>query len=264
MAKLDFYQRAEKLGHSVDALKKGLTINSVVSVPNVETLREIYDDGLEAHERDAREQAMFGHIPVTSAADDMSTAGITRRVQAHVYGNSPLSDADRKAIQGAFPMSIMAVSSEDQTWTGLTNLGVSTSPVILNYGTLTMADQSYAVIQNTSLSLTADALVRQGTAPSSQSDFNILGVTGANGGQGATGSTGSNGTNGKNGNCSSAGIAGDSGQNGTTGGTGGIGVYGYNGGNGLPSLSANITFATGFTGATNITVFTQSGNGGTG
>lgn len=264
MKKLSFYERAEKLGHSAEGLKAGHKIASVISIPNIEELRKLLDDGSSDEDRAKREETLFGHIPLTSPETDTSDAGLLRRVHSYVYGNGALADSDREIIGQAFPLDVFAESAANVTYDVPTNLGTSQLMITLNYGTVTINDQACVSVYNSTLNYTMDTLVRNGTPPAGMGDFNILGVTGGTGPAGAAGATGGNGSTGKAGNCSSAGIAGDSGQNGTvgnTGGTGGVGVAGFDG---LPSMPATITINQSIQNTNSIIVFTASGGGGTG
>lgn len=258
MKKLDFFARSEKLGHSAAALKKGESITSKISVPSIERLKEIFDNGGTPEEKISRTQNLFGKAAKGNVNDDF-----LQRVNNYLFGDTPLNEGDTALLSQAFPMELTAVSADDYTFNGRNDLGTSQSPVILNYGTVTMNDQAYITIQNTPLQFTCDTLVRNGSAPSGYGDFNILGATGGVGNTGETGTTGGNGSGGKNGNCSSAGIAGDSGQNGSPGNKGGTGGTGFTGSQGLPSQMAEITITTALN-AASLTILTRSGTGGQG
>jgi hypothetical protein len=260
MQKLSFYERAEKLGHSVASLKAGNKISSVISVANVDELKKLLDHGESESERANRELNLFrDQIDPNSHTTD----GLLRKVNAYVYGNGSLSSSDRQLVDAAFPLQVLAVSDNNPVFTVPTDLGTSQTLIVANYGTATIEDQACLNVHNSTLELTMDNLIRNGTAPQGLGDFNILGVPGNTGNQGATGATGGEGSNGTNGYCSSAGIAGPGGTNGKEGNQGQQGVQGEQGGPGLPSMAATITINQSIQGP-KIVVYTQSGAGGTG
>lgn len=264
MPKQTFFQRAEKLGHSVDRLKAGYAIRSHVTIPDVDALRDFLDDGSDSDARAVNETRLCGDDPPPPQSD-ASQGAILRRVHAFVYGNTELSDQDRELVSQAFPMQLEAVSDPaPQTYSGRNVLATSGNPVVFNFSTVTFNDQAYVTIYNTPLTFTCDNIVRNGAPPTGFGDFNILGATGGTGTTGPVGSAGGAGGGGKDGNCSSAGIAGDSGQNGNTGTVGNTGTSGGTGNAGLASLPATITITNGFTGTSNLIVLTRSGTGGIG
>ena len=166
MKKSGFYERAERLGHSVKQLRAGYAVRSTVTVPDVDALRDFMDDGSDAEGRARNESRLCGHAPVSSADDDPSEAALMRRVQAYVYGNAELGDDDRDRIASAFPMQVQAESLANQSYpAGQTVLGTSQGPVTLNYGTVTFANQAYVTIYNTPLTFTCDNIVRTGGPP---------------------------------------------------------------------------------------------------
>jgi hypothetical protein len=261
MEKLDFFERARKLGHTPAALKSGKSVRSELTLPDIDSLKDILSHGGTAKERSSQMETLFGD---TKMAKGDSQEAFMSRINSFLFGNADLADDDRSKLTQAFPMTVTAVSADDHTYgPGKNDLGTSQNLVILNYNNVTIADQGYVTIQNTPLQFTCDTLTRTGSAPSGHGDFNILGVTGGAQSQAGTGATGGNGSAGKKGNCSSAGIAGDSGQNGTAGKTGGTGGSGIQGNAGLPSQMAQITITTTLD-AASFTVLTRSGTGGQG
>jgi hypothetical protein len=263
---MNFYERAAKLGHSVDALKAGHQISSVISVPNVDELKNLMDDGSSPEERAAKHSAMFAAAPASKTAPtDAADPAVLNKVHEYVFGNGELSDADRKLIEPAFPVNVLAVSAANVTYNVPTTLGISQTLITLNYGTVTINDGACVNVYNSQLNYTMDTLIRNGKAPQGLGDFNILGVDGTSPTAPTTpGSTGSAGGNGQDGSCSSAGIAGPSGTNGSTGGVGGVGITGGNGSNGLPSKPATITINQSIQSASPIVIYTRSGAGGNG
>lgn len=258
MKKLNFYQRAAKLGHPAEGLRTGVT--AVLEVASVDALRELLDNGLSEAEREAREEELFGNVPRNTPGE----AGLLRRVQGYLYGNTPLSADDRERIKQAFPVKVFTESAEDPVLSGPNDWGTSVGLVIKNYGTVTMNDQAYVTIQNSPLQLTMDNLIRKGTPPAGWGDFNIRGATGPAVGASPAGSTGGDGGTGTNGDCSSVGIAGKSGSNGKPGSTGSTGPTGTAGNDGLASMNAEITVTTKISGASSIFISTRSGTGGVG
>jgi hypothetical protein len=262
MEKLNFYERAEKLGHSSESLKSGKSVKSTLTVPNITSLRELLSHGETSKERESNFDCLFGSI--TSLANNDSHEAFMMRVNGFLYGNTELSDDDHSRLSQAFPMDVYTASSETHDYAaGKNDLGTSQNLLLLNYSKVTIADKGYITIQNTPLRFTCDSLTRTGSAPTGYGDFNILGVTGGTPGQTDTGTTGGDGSDGNPGNCSSAGIAGASGQIGHVGKTGGTGGIGKQGGDGLPSLQAEIRISTSLD-AASLTVWTRSGTGGIG
>lgn len=263
----DFKARAQKLGHSLEALEQGMLIKSTITVPDIDKLKWFLDVGTSEPSRASLVGAMFkGMDNIGDPPDDPSEAGILRRVEEFLFGNGTLSDLDRERTGSLFPMDIGAVSgSPSGPIKGEWNLGVSQNLQIYNLATLDLEDGGYITIYNTPLQFTVQTLTRNGKAPSPFYDFNVFGATGTTGGAGTVGGTGGGGTAGTKGNCKGGGgISGDDGGPGSTGTTGATGQAGNQGGNGQPSLSTTITI-NGLTGnASVISVFTRSGTGGVG
>lgn len=248
------------MGHSAEGLQKGHKIASVVTVPNIDELKALLDDGSAPEEKAEKEQHLFAGC--TQKTDAQST--LLRKVQSYVYGNGTLSFEDHQQLKDAFPMEVYTESAANITYSGNVSLGVSQLMVILNYGAVTMNDQAYVTVQNSGLSYTMDTFTRIGSAPAGYGDFNVLGLNGGAGAIGAQGGTGSPGGTGKNGNCSSAGIAGDSGTNGGGGDAGKPGGTGDTGEDGLPSMAATITINQALLSNSSFVVYTASGAGGVG
>jgi len=259
--KLNFRERAAKLGFSADLLKPGIEIKTAIQVPDIETLRFMLDFGETEAERAANAKILFGDIPLTDPDKDASEAGILRRVDEYLYGNGILAAVDRQRITQLFPMTLNVLLADDKTISGKWDL---TGIPVVDVGTLTMQNQSYIVTNASALTFTADNIVRNGTPPATFSDFNILGSTGATGATGTQPGPGSAGQGGSKGTCKSPGVAGNPGGPGTTGGTGSTGGPGAPGRTGGSSQQATIVITNGFTGAQTLSIVTRSGTGGVG
>lgn len=264
----DFKARARKLGHSIEALERGMLIKSQILVPNIEELKWLLDVDTTPDSRRRLVKALFeGTAKVGNAEHDVSEAGILRRVEMFLYGNESLSSVDRERTASLFPMTVDAVSGTppnpvNSEW----NLGTSLGNLqVYNLTTLDMENGGYITIYNTPLQFTVQTLTRNGSAPSPYSDFNIFGATGATGGAGGIGGTGGGGRAGTAGTCKGGGgISGDDGGPGSTGTTGADGAGGFQGNPGLSSQTTQITI-NGLTGsASTVTIFTRSGTGGAG
>ncbi|WP_298739202.1 hypothetical protein [uncultured Chitinophaga sp.] len=258
---LNFYERAERLGHSVEALKGGQAIISSLMIPDIDRLKEVLGgDVTEPVLREKRLRDLFGDKLVSPAEDDGSETAILNRVQRFIYGNDPLSDLDRQRTKHLFPFEVKAASYPDQRITEKWDL-TDKGPVVLNIGKLTLEDGGYIVIHNTALTFYADVIERNGSAKTqSMYDINILGATGATGCTGSAGNEGGVGGPGVNGQCNAEpGKRGETGQRGATGGTGSPG------GDGLPSLAASIMIGKSIGGSTQqLHIMTRSGTGGAG
>jgi hypothetical protein len=263
----DFKKRAQRLGHSVEALERGAFIRSSISIVNIDELKNFLQVGTTRESRDQLVKDLFAGIPPAGPAEhDVSYVGILRRAKEYLFGNTPLSSHDRERTASLFPMTIDTVSgSPPNPITGEWNLGTSANLQIYNVNTLDLEQGGYITVHNTPIIFTVQSLTRNGSAPSPFADFNIFGVTGAAGSAGTGGGTGGDGTKGSGGNCTGGGgIAGDNGgagNTGTDGATGGVGAQGLTG---LPSLTAQITLNGIIGAASALSVFTRSGTGGAG
>ncbi len=264
--KLNFYQRAEKLGHSIERLKAGETIWSTITISDIDTLKLFLDEGLTPAECEKLAEELFGNIPVTDPEKDASAGGILRRVEGFLYGSMPLSDLDRERTKSLFPVTIDAISAQDPPPINTPqNLGTGGTMAYVNYQTMTLENGGYFIIYNKPLTFAVDTLIRNGGGAGQFFDINIFGATGGAGNPGSVGGTGGKGGDGSNGTCSSPGIAGNSGGPGNTGTSGSTGSAGFTGLDGAPSMLANITITTSITGtAPVLTVATRSGTGGAG
>lgn len=266
MSRLNFFERAAKFGHSLEELRAGRAVNSVISVSTIEDLRTLLDDGCTPAERAERDQLLFGDMPIGPALDgtiDNSDAAIMRRIHGFLYGNAELLPSDREIIKSSFPMPVEASSLENHTYEKPTTIGTSLPIVIKNYATVTINDGACVNIYNSELQFTMDTLIRKGSPPAGLGDFNIFGVNGATGGTGPTGTNQGKATNGGNGTCSSCGIASTAGGTGDPGKPGGTGQPGDRGKDGLPSKAASITITKDIQ-AASVIIYTMSGAGGQG
>lgn len=264
MKNSNFYKRAEKLGQSVEMLKSGIKISSEICLLNVDELKNILDDGSSSEKREAKEDALFGHISIENESI-VTDKAIMRRVNSFVYGNRELADSDRKIINGAFPITIKAVSAKNITYDVPEHLGTSLPLVIHNYKTVTMNDGGCAIVNNSQLEYNMDHLIRNGAPPSGYGDFNIFGVDGSKGQDvNGTGTNQPKGENGPHGNCSSCGIADSPGGPGVPGLGGGHGPGGNRGYNGLPSKAASFTINFDIQVASKVVFLSKTGSGGQG
>jgi hypothetical protein len=268
-----FRQRAEMLGHDIDALTAGEEVSSTVTVEDIDELRDLLHDGLSPQARSERGADMrqrLGSLIGPQAQGEGE--GLDKRAEAYVYGDEPLSQPDRELLDQVFPLTLQATSLADKTLAAgeAWNLGTSTAPQVINLGTLTMEPGSSILAYNTVVNLSVETLVRNGGGSASGSvnyDIGIFGKTGSTGTPIAAAPSGAAGNGGSNGNCEVSGSEpGDSGGPGAGGGTGITGGAGNAGGNGSPSLSSSIEIgAGGITGSSPaLTVMTRSGTGGRG
>lgn len=262
--KLSFLERAQRLGHSVELLEKGIPVSSTITVENVEQLKAAVLQSNPFAGPDLAKQ-LFGAIPLTSEKDDRSAAGTLRRVEEYIYGNGELSDGDRERIQYAFPMKLDAISIPTWTPTGPVKINNPAQKQTYNVGTLTLNQGIYISVYSTSFTLCVDNVVRNGNNgnPNAYGDINIYGMTGATGKNGDPGNTGATGSVGTGSSCTVSGS--EPGANGGPGGTGGTGLTGSNGKNGddgQPSYDATINITKSVTG--NLYIFSKSGTGGQG
>lgn len=258
---MTFYDRAKLLGHSAEDLKNGLTVRSEWVCKTLEELKEkmllLAPGDVESIGRQ-----LFAGIPCND--NDVSAEGVTRRVNEYIYNDAKLSDADRKAAQNAFPVTINLTSVANYTPTVPVLIHNPSSPQVFNYETLTLNDQIYINVYNTIVTYTMDKFVRNGSSGNNAlGDINILGFTGATGASVDSGSTGGTGSDGQKGTCKDGGgISDKPGGNGGKGHTGGTGDPGNNGSDGLPSYAATITISSEITG--NLFMIARSGTGGAG
>lgn len=259
-----FEERVIKLGLGDPTHWLCEEIDALIIVESVDDLKEMLDLGNDQATREAQVKALFEGV---APGNDQDSAFL-RRVHEFVFGGAQLSDEDRKAVDSAFPLEVSVVAAPDKKINSRWDLGKSTSPVVVNIGTLTIEQGGYITIENTVLTFNVDTIVRNGnTGSGNLGDFNILGVAGANGSTGPTPAAPGQAQSGNPGSCSSAGIAGPGGGNGSTGATGTVGGPGTKGGDGLPSMPATITINKGIQlgpNASQIIIRTQSGPGGAG
>jgi hypothetical protein len=260
----NFYKKASQLGHDVEKLKKGESFDHIVKVKDIEELKALFHDN----------QLDTAHSSGSGGVDEESfptmALKLAQKAQDYVFKNSPLSDEDRSHLKSSFPMEVRTMSLPDKTlppgyvW----DLGTSTSPVVVNLGTLTMEAGSSIKIANTVLNMSVETLIRNaGTTTGANYDLGIFGVTGVTPPQAGQGIAGGTGANGRPGDCQSGGgIAGNDGGPGATGHNGGTGLQGQTGGQGLAALTATIKIGSGGIGgsANQFVITTRSGDGGQG
>jgi hypothetical protein len=249
--------------HGIPVTAGGKLVKTTTVVQNVDQLRSLFDHGFDEAGREAHFQALFGGV----STPESTGASTAQRLAAHVVGNADLSDEDKAAVAGAFPMTVNVLASpetaEPITVSSRYVLNSGTGPTIVSFSDVILEQGGYFVCEGSILSFTCTTLTRNGNSGStSVADFNILGVTPATPSTPAAPATPGQAAAGANGDCSSAGIAGRSGSNGNPGAPGTPGAAGAPGGTGIASQAATIKI----TGTLNnaITIYSQSGNGGNG
>jgi hypothetical protein len=258
-----FEERVAKLGLGDPAHWLCEEIDALIIVEDIDGLKNALDLGLDKTAREAHVKALFEGV--TQGSDTESA--LLRRVHEFIFGNAELSADDRKLVESAFPLELGVIAAPDKTINSQWHLGRSTSPQVVNVGTLTIEQGGYITIENTLLTFNVETIIRNGNTGSDNGDFNILGVAGGPGGTGTTPNAPGQAQNGNPGNCSSAGIAGSPGGNGWTGATGTIGGTGGKGSDGLPSMPATININKGVQLGPNVSqiiIKTMSGAGGAG
>ncbi|WPV64825.1 hypothetical protein [Chitinophaga sp. LS1] len=252
--KLSFKERAERLGHSLELLEKGIPVTTFITVKDVDQLKEITNLFIDRENNPNIGAQLFGNVPLTDVQNDRTAAGTLRRVNEFIYGDAELHPADRERIKGAFPMQIQATSESNYTPTGPETFNSPVIPLTFNYGTVTLNQGVYINFYNTVVNgFTMDTLVRNGDNGNSEiGDFNIFGTNGSKGSKGTCTVSGSE-----------PGDKGGNGGNGTAGATGGAGNPG---GPGLASCQAIFTINNAITTSTGkpVVFFTRSGTGGSG
>lgn len=262
---LSFLERAERLGHSTELLKQGVSVTSIITVETVEQLKATILQGNQFASPELGQQ-LFGAIPLTDPDHDRTAAGTIRRVEQYIYSKDyELGDADRQRIKGAFPMKLEAISIPTWTPTGPVSINNPAQKQTYNVGTLTLNQGIYINVYSTSFLLCVDNVIRNGNNgnPTAYGDINIYGMTGATGKNGDPGNTGATGSAGTGSSCTVSGS--EPGANGGPGGTGGTGLTGTNGidgSDGQPSYDATINITGSVTG--NLYIFSKSGTGGQG
>ncbi|MEZ4989150.1 MAG: hypothetical protein R2824_02010 [Saprospiraceae bacterium] len=133
-SKTTFYDRAKKYGHSIEALKAGMTVSSTITVNNVDQLKHIFNEHIVDPDSKIG-KLLFEGIPAADDADG-SMSGVLRRVQAFIYQDAELSAMDRQKIANGFPMEVELTSAENYTPTAPVSINSPTQPKVYNYGTL--------------------------------------------------------------------------------------------------------------------------------
>jgi hypothetical protein len=265
-----FFELAAQMDHDVDALRAGEELETTCVAADVDKLRELLAGDEAPDARVARTERLKRRAPELLDASVVTEAALLRRVEAYIYGDEPLSDADRSRIAAAFPVHLRAISAVDKTLAPgeVWNLGSSAPPVVVNLGKLTMQPGSSIVVHNTVLALNVETLVRNGAvgAGGANYDLAVLGATGATPTPGKPGESGGVGSPGIQGDCSGPGVAGNSGGPGKAGATGARGGVGKPGEAGRPALTATISIKPGgITGSSpRFVILTRSGTGGAG
>lgn len=263
--KLNFWERAARLGHSIEDLKAGKAVTSEIIIENMEQFKTFVEMGMTPEEMKDLAQDLFGNIPPTDPKTDATESDIIRRVEGYLYGVAPLYPEDEERTEHIFPFTIGALSQETIVVDGPRDLGTGGTMAEVNAGTIEFRDGGYYVCHNKALTFHVDTLIRNGGGTGTFYDINILGATGATGDPGSQPSEGGGGTAGKKGTCKSPGIAGNNGETGSEGHTGVVGGQGGPGRDGSPSLGATITIKVEVTGTKlPLRIYTRSGAGGPG
>ncbi len=189
-----FFNIAMNIGQNIEVLKNGETISSILSINNIDALKELAL-GLDI---------TFETTP--PIADGNMLLSLEDKLFAYVFNNISLSDEDRIKISAIFfPIGLKVVSTKNRVieTNEVLDFGTSQDLVIHNYDTLTMETGASMKIANTPLILLAQTLViKTGNVPLKNYDLGILGITGntppkkpkaANGCEGEKGSDGGNG-----------------------------------------------------------------------
>src|ERR1700752_3505438 len=258
-----FEERVAKLGLGDPGTWLTEEIDALIRIENIDTLKEMLDLGFDQPAREAHVHRLFEGV----AQPGDPESALLRRVDEFVFGNAELSADDRQLVESAFPLELGVIAAPNKTINSEGHLGRSTSPQVVNVGTLTIEQGGYVTIENTLLTFNVDTIIRNGNTGNPNGDFNILGVAGKAGTTPPTPDTPGQAQNGNPGNCSSAGIAGRPGGNGSTGATGTIGRTGEKVADGLESMPATINIAKGIQLGPNvaqIVIRTMSGAGGAG
>lgn len=250
----NFLKRATDLGQDIEKLKNGQVIDQIITVDSLAKLKALLNDGTTAN--------VNAKKPVS--ADQNAIVSIAEKVHDHIFFDSILEDNDISYLKRVFPVDVRTVTAGDKTlqpgevW----DLGTSTSPVVVNLGTLTMQAGSSIKIANTVLDMMVDTLVVNTGSTTSPYDLGIFGVKGITPPQAGPVKDADNGTVGSSGTCGpGGGVPGDNGGTGNTGQPGHDGNTGTVGGNGFPSLTSIIKIGN-ITG--NFRISTRSGDGGQG
>ena len=246
MNKLNFLERAAKLGHNVSALEAGQEQESELTIPDIDSLKALFhnsDSSIGQAEMSTIAQTQVSTQPSSSVDEPVS---LTHKMQAFLHNNGPLSESDRAMMGSIFPIKIKAVSIPSVTINSPTILGASQQPTLLNYGTITLTDTGIITVQGVSIVLNIDNFIRMGNPPATMGDINILGIKGMDGVPGMKGGNGPDG--GPNGN----------------GGNGANGQFGSHATDGLPSQEAIINIIQSVQSSSPIIVYTSTGAGGRG
>lgn len=150
--KSTFMTRASQIGHdSVTLATKGEQY-TVKKVASIDELRTLLGPGGET-ERKAFSKAV-GSAPASSAR---------HAAHQHVFGTGTLSAEHADFVEKSLPVEVKVASIENKTLqpNEVWDLGTSTTPVVINVGTLTMMKGSRIVIRNTALSFTCQKLIRE-------------------------------------------------------------------------------------------------------
>ncbi|MCZ8077617.1 MAG: hypothetical protein O9289_15205 [Rhodobacteraceae bacterium] len=258
---MNYLDRAAAMGQDTEALARGSTLTSIVTVQTVDDYRKIFA----GNATDAHRTAYTANRP-----DNPETDPRMQALMDYIFGTAPLTEDVTEAAAAVFPVKILVTSGQSVTIDSDITIGPNGQSYALNAETLTF-DGGSLTINSTVSVVTADNLViTPNPAHTSANNYHlgIIGNAGAAGTVGAAGpattGVGSPGNAGGPpiwGTCNSSGIGGTGG----TGATGQTGSIGGNGNGGDPSMVSTITI--GQFDSSNVNPFvmlTYSGAGGAG
>lgn len=218
MAKMNFLERAKRLGHPTDekTLREGIT--TTIMVKSLQELKELMN----------YDSLVYNDFATDESTNDASPeAALIRKIYQYVFGGEDqLASNDLDMLDKMFPIPVKATSKENKTIDNEWNID-SGEIITDNFKTVTIENGGYINVINTEYRLNVDEIIIKGEANTDHSIINILGRDGADG---QNGTNGHNGFNGANGADDTVAHHGESGGNGTcaTSGTSGISGTGYN------------------------------------
>lgn len=263
----DVLERAQILGHSVEDIKAGKTVSSVVTVKSAEQLKSL-TTMCQSTPPAVAEAVSTPDEGKAESSGLQDKKALQKKLDAYLFNGRPLTDDEKATINRVlFPLKVYTESAQNATYNTPTFLNQTpTSYLYYNYGTVTLNNNASVTVQSSQLCYAMDTLVKNSTPPSGTGDFNVVGIDGQ---PGTTGKQGNSGTAGGQGGCGGCYMHGTGGKcqppgypgqsDGTDGGPGGQGNPG------TPNESANFYISgTIQTTAQNVIFQTSTGMGGTG
>ena len=248
---------AKSLGLDSSKLEKGEVIDTVVSVPDIDTFRELFGGSLTDEQR-----AGF-----SAATPDLDDHPAMKALVQHVFGSGALDDAARDHAGRLFPTTVKLTAGSTVTIDTDITVGPLGQPYAIVTDALVFAGGSLTMLA-TSLTIQAGTVTVSGAAAAKPYHIGIFGEDGTQPPQAPPGQPYANAAkSGSNSSPPSPGICTGAakGGNGTDGSKGNTGSPGEDGSLGQPSYPASITitsFDPASTGA--LVLQTQSGAGGAG